>query len=193
MAFENEVQDFTAQGTDLPESKLSTGFLPGEKPPANWFNSLFFRLSQGVKELQIKAIEKEYVDEQIEVINKNIIETKENISNVEEEVNKVKEDVDKIQADIEAKTSSVTFDATISASGWSSSAPFYVDVTVTGILSTDKPHITPTYTGTLSTDQERQEAWNKIDRIVANADSIRVYAFEEVPTVAIPVQIQVVR
>lgn len=63
MAYEKTVQDFTAVGTDLPESKLSEGFLAGEKPPANWFNSLFNRMTQAIKELQEKSAEKEEISE----------------------------------------------------------------------------------------------------------------------------------
>jgi len=76
MAFEKEVQNFTAEGTDLPESKLSTGFLPGEKPPANWFNNLIYRLTQATRELQEKVAEKEYVDttiaEKLDEFSENI-------------------------------------------------------------------------------------------------------------------------
>ena len=163
MAFEKEVQNFTAEGTDLPESKLSTGFLPGEKPPANWFNNLFYRLSQATRELQEKAVEKEYVDEQINIA-------------VEESGAKIS-----------------TYTATIPVIGWTTAAPYYIDVAITGLLETDSPMITPNYTGTVETDQLIKESWNKIDRGVASADSLRFYAFEEVPANEIPVQIQVVR
>lgn len=165
MAFEKEVQNFTAAGTDLPESKLSTGFLAGEKPPANWFNSLIYRLSQATRELQEKAVEKEYVDEQIKESSGNI----------------------------DTKAEVATYTATIPSVGWTTEAPYYVDVAVTGLLETDNPMITPAYTGTVLTDQTIKESWNKIDRGVSSADSLRVYAFEEVPTVEIPIQIQVVR
>lgn len=169
MAFEKEVQNFTAEGTELPESKLTTGFLAGEKPPANWFNNLFYRFSQAIREIQEKAVEKEYVDEQINATTGNVTE------------------------ELEAKAETVTYIATIPSAGWTTEAPYYVDVTVTGLLETDSPMITPVYSGELGVDQAIQEAWNKIDRGVANADSLRVYAFEEVPTHEIPVQIQVVR
>ena len=165
MAFEKEVQNFTAEGTDLPESKLSTGFLPGEKPPANWFNSLIYRLSQATRELQEKAVEKEYVDEQINATGGNI----------------------------DKKAETVTYTAVIPSVGWNAEAPDYVEGAVAGVLETDNPIVTPIYTGTVETDQLIKESWNKIDRGISNVDSIKFYAFEEIPVNEIPVQIQIVR
>lgn len=102
--------------------------------------------------------------------------------------------VSNIQTQIDAKAGQpATYTATIPTSGWTASAPYYVDVTVTGILATDNPSITVTYSGTLSTDQTRKENWNKIDRIETYANKIRVYAFDEVPTTTIPIQIVVIR
>lgn len=99
--------------------------------------------------------------------------------------------VNKAYADTKATTTKYT--ATIPTTGWTTSAPYYVDISISGILSTDTPNITPTYSGTLSTDKTRKENWNKIDRIVTNAGSIRVYAFEEKPTSTVPIQLVVVR
>lgn len=172
MAFEKEVQDFTAAGTDLPESKLSTGFIAGERPPANWFNSLFSRTAQAIKELQAKAVEKEYVDEKISEISGDL-------PNITEELNE--------------KAEVFTFTSTIPTTGWNDTTPYYVDIAVAGLLATDIPHIVPVYTGAVNTDKAMQEAWNKIDRAVANTDSLRVYAFSEIPTTDISIQIEVVR
>lgn len=233
MAYEKEVQDFTAQGTDLPESKLESGFLAGERPPANWFNSLFYRMAQAIKELQTKSAEKEnfiakdnateytpnadynpatkkYVDDNKTVVDSELSDTstnpvqnkviKEALSNVSitldsqlstTSTNGVQNKV--ITEAINGRAKTVTFEAEIPVSGWSTVAPYYVDVAVAGLLATDRPLITPKYTDTLSTDQAVKEAWSVIDRAVANADSLRVYAFEEVPTTAVPIQIQVVR
>lgn len=101
------------------------------------------------------------------------------------------------RAEIEAlkqeKAETITYTATIPSTGWTASAPYYVDVAIEGLLETDNPMITPVYTGTVETDAAIKEAWNKIDRAVTSANSLRVYAFEEVPTTDIPVQLQVVR
>lgn len=101
------------------------------------------------------------------------------------------------RAEIEAlkqeKAETITYTATIPSTGWTASAPYYVDVAIEGLLETDNPMITPVYTGTIETDTAIKESWNKIDRAVTSANSLRVYAFEEVPSANIPVQLQVVR
>ena len=84
------------------------------------------------------------------------------------------------------------FTATIPTAGWVTGEQIYVDVTVEGMLETDYPHITPVYTNVKSTDDAIQEAWNKINRATAMSGKLRVYA-SEIPTTAIPVQIEVVR
>lgn len=91
------------------------------------------------------------------------------------------------------KAETITYTTTIPSTGWTAEAPYYVDVAIEGLLATDNPMITPVYTGTVGTDTTIKEAWNKIDRAVTSADSLRVYAFEEVPSANIPVQLQVVR
>lgn len=88
---------------------------------------------------------------------------------------------------------SYTSYVTIPTTGWTTSAPYYVDITLNGATTSDSVIVTPRYTGTLSTDQTRKENWNKIDRIVTNTNYLRVYAFEEIPTATIPVQIQGIR
>lgn len=62
MAYTNEVPDYVAQGTALPADKLVNGFQAGEKPPANWFNYLFNKITQAIKELQQKNYEKTEID-----------------------------------------------------------------------------------------------------------------------------------
>lgn len=91
------------------------------------------------------------------------------------------------------KAETATYTATIPSTGWTTEAPYYVDITIEGLFETDNPMITPAYTGTVETDTAIKEAWNKIDRATTGSNSLRVYAFEEVPTTEIPVQLQVVR
>ena len=87
---------------------------------------------------------------------------------------------------------SSTYTCTIPVTGWSSTAPFYVDIVVEWLSEVDSPFITPVYTGTLETDQPIQEAWNKISSAVTSENNLRVYAFEEIPTVEIPIRLQVI-
>lgn len=98
-----------------------------------------------------------------------------------------------INSEINKKAEKSVYTATIPTTGWTTAAPYTVDVAIEGILNTDRPHITPIYTGTVETDKAIQEAWNKVDSIVANDGSIRVIAFEETPITEVPVQIEVIR
>jgi hypothetical protein len=85
------------------------------------------------------------------------------------------------------------FTATIPTTGWTTTAPYYVDIAIEGMLEADLPHITPVYTGAGDTDKAIQEAYNKLDSAKAEDGYLRVTAFNEVPTTAIPIQIEVIR
>jgi hypothetical protein len=85
------------------------------------------------------------------------------------------------------------FTATIPTTGWTTTAPYTVDVAIEGMLASDMPHITPVYTSTVDTDKAIQEAYNKLDSAKAEDGYLRVTAFNEVPTTAIPIQIEVIR
>lgn len=98
-------------------------------------------------------------------------------------------EIEKLKID---KAEKKVFTATIPTTGWVTSDKTYVDVTVEGILESDLPHITPIYTDVTETDDAIQEAWNKIDRAKSMDNILRVYA-KEVPTTAIPIQIEVTR
>lgn len=69
MAYEKQVPDWKAEGTNLPSSKLTSGWQEKEKPPANWFNSLFYKIIQAIKEIQTKSAEKTYVDTYIDALD----------------------------------------------------------------------------------------------------------------------------
>ena len=84
------------------------------------------------------------------------------------------------------------FTATIPTTGWTITEQNYVDITVTGVLESDTPHIAPNYTNVKATDDGIREAWNKIDRVSAMSNKLRVYA-SEVPATEIPVQIEIIR
>ncbi|MFE0394762.1 phage tail protein [Paenibacillus lactis] len=55
MSFNEKLPDWGNPGTEPPESKKQTGFLPAEKPPADWFNWLFHRNYKALEELRSKA------------------------------------------------------------------------------------------------------------------------------------------
>ena len=89
--------------------------------------------------------------------------------------------------------SRATYTATITTSWTGSSAPYTQGVPVSGILATDCPHITPVYSSTLSTALGQKGAWSMVSKAETSANTITFTCFEEKPTAAIPIQIEVIR
>ena len=83
--------------------------------------------------------------------------------------------------------------ATITTTWKGSAAPYTQSVTVPGILGTDYPHITPVYSTTNSTAIAQKKAWANVSKAVAESGKITFTCFEEKPTTAIPIQIEVMR
>ena len=88
--------------------------------------------------------------------------------------------------------SRVSYTATITTT-WSGSGPYTQAVSVSGILSTDTPHIMPAYSTTNSTAISQKEAWACVSKAETSANTITFTCFEEKPTTAIPIQIEVMR
>ena len=82
---------------------------------------------------------------------------------------------------------------TIPVSGWSGSVPYMLDVTVSGILETDVPVIDVVLPDDASEAKKIIEEWAKVGRITTAANKITVYCYEEKPSVALPIQLKVVR
>lgn len=91
-----------------------------------------------------------------------------------------------------AKAETVTYTATVTTS-WSGSGPYTQNVAVSGLLSTDNPIVGPVLSATLETRQAQQEAWNMVSRITTSSNTLSLTCDEDKPTVAIPIQIMVVR
>lgn len=87
----------------------------------------------------------------------------------------------------------ITTTATISTSWTGSDAPYTQTVSISGVLVSDTPHIIPMYSTTLETAKAQKEAWAKVSKSETAADSIIFTCFEEKPTTAIPIQIEVIR
>lgn len=86
------------------------------------------------------------------------------------------------------------YTTTLSTSGWSSSAPYTQTVTVTGILATDTPIIDLNMSNaTADTAADIQGGWACIGRIVTAENTITAYCYENIPKVALPLNILVVR
>lgn len=81
--------------------------------------------------------------------------------------------------------------ATISTN-WSGTGPYTQTVPVAGILATDRPHVTPVYDDDLGTAGAQKAAWGLILDGEAQAGGI-VFRAQGMPTVAIPIQVEVNR
>lgn len=84
------------------------------------------------------------------------------------------------------------YTATLSTT-WTGSGPYTQTVSVSGILATDMPHIMPAYSSNNATAIAQKEAWSKVSKAETAAGSITFTCFEEKPTAAIPIQIEVMR
>ena len=87
----------------------------------------------------------------------------------------------------------ITRTATLSTTWSGSSAPYTQSISVSGILSTDKPHIAPVYSSALETALSEKEAWAMISKAESSDGTIIFTCFEEKPTTAISIQIEVIR
>lgn len=87
----------------------------------------------------------------------------------------------------------ITKAATITTNWSGSSAPYTQSISVKGILSTDAPHITPVYSSTLETALMEKDAWAMISKAEASDGTITFTCFEDKPTTAISIQIEVIR
>ena len=102
------------------------------------------------------------------------------------------------EADTDAATKNyvdgkrAAYTATLSTS-WTGSGPYTQTVSVSGILATDMPHIMPAYSSDNATAIAQKEAWSKVSKAEAAADSITFTCFEDKPTTAVPLQIEVMR
>lgn len=91
-----------------------------------------------------------------------------------------------------ANATSKQYTVTLYASAWEGTeAPYAQTKTVAGILSTDWPHWGVVYSGTLANKLAQKEAFEVIDDLETADGSVTFYCFEEKPTVAIDVRIEV--
>lgn len=94
--------------------------------------------------------------------------------------------------DVSGSAKVINNNATLGTS-WSGSAPYTQAIAVPGILETDRPHIIPVYSSDLSTALAQREAWGMVCDVDSGDNELTFTCFEEKPTVAIPIQIEVIR
>lgn len=83
MAFTQKLPEWNAPGVEPSESQKQTGFQPGVKPPAQWFNWHLNSSYLALKELQEKAAEKSYVDTELGTIQADIQQLQEDVQNAD--------------------------------------------------------------------------------------------------------------
>ena len=83
--------------------------------------------------------------------------------------------------------------ATITTEWTGDTAPFTQTVAVKGILKEDWPHVMPVYSEVLETALAEKEAWACVSDAKTVDGSIVFSCFEDKPTTAIPIQIEVNR
>ena len=84
-----------------------------------------------------------------------------------------------------------TSSATLGTNWAGTSAPYTQTVNVNGMTSNARPLICPNYSSDNATAIAEQKAWNKIGKILVGNGTITAYCFEEKPTTAINLQIEV--
>ena len=104
--------------------------------------------------------------------------------------NNLDTELNEIKAYTDSKRKTWSADITTT---WSGSGPYTQSMTVSGILASDMPHIMPVYSSDSTTALAQKEAWSCISKAVAADNSITFTCFEDKPTTAIPIQIEVNR
>ena len=86
------------------------------------------------------------------------------------------------------------YTATLSSSGWSSSAPYTQTVSVSGIKSTDNPIVDINMSSaTSSNSASLLEAWALVGRVATADGKITAYCYDKKPTTNIVINLMVVK
>lgn len=100
-------------------------------------------------------------------------------------------------ADVGAAAASHThkavYTATLTAAGWSASAPYTQTVSVSGITASDTPIADVVLSSTAATAISQQDAWGCVSKITTAANSITATCLEEKPTINIPIRLMAIR
>lgn len=100
---------------------------------------------------------------------------------------------DAVTTQLNNKATTNLYTATLTSSGWSSSAPYTQTVSVSGILSTDTPIADVVLDVVTSTAMAQISAWMCVSNIETADGSITATCFENKPEIDIPIQLKVVR
>lgn len=100
---------------------------------------------------------------------------------------------DAVTTQLNNKATTNLYTATLTSSGWSSSAPYTQTVSVSGILSTDTPIADVVLNVVTSTAMTQISAWMCVSKIETANGSITATCLENKPEIDIPIQLKVVR
>lgn len=98
-----------------------------------------------------------------------------------------------VQAYFESHSKRRVLPASLLASGWTTEAPYSQTILVEGVLENDTPHVAPVYSDVLETSLAQREAWAMVCDANTSDGAMSFRCFEELPTVDIPIQIEVNR
>ncbi len=103
--------------------------------------------------------------------------------------------VGNLLSQIEGKATTATYSATLTAAGWSASAPYTQTAPAAGVLATDDPFVDVDMSGASGSAQGTAltEAWGFVGRVTAGNGQITAYCYEDKPAVNLPVILKVVR
>ena len=103
-------------------------------------------------------------------------------------------DIDDLETQVNSKASKVMFTSLTITDTWvGASAPYTQDVTVTGMTADDEPHITPVYSSVLATAQAQEEAYSMLSKVESGLNKVTFTCFSDKPSIAIPIEIEVIR
>lgn len=83
--------------------------------------------------------------------------------------------------------------ATLTAAGWSASAPYTQTVAMAGVTAGSPPYITPVYSGVADADIALREACAAVSYAKPGSGTITFVCLEDKPQTNIPVQVEVKR
>ena len=94
----------------------------------------------------------------------------------------------------DTKAVKVLYTGTLTTTNWTATGTGYTQtLTVNGVLASDTPVIGIVQTSNVATNQTLLENWAFVYRVTTAANSITAYAYGDIPTVALPIQILCVR
>lgn len=185
MSFTRNLPEWKAEGIEPSETQKQTGFQPGMKPPAQWFNWVFNWTYLALKELQEKAAEKSIVDTAIEDIQEDVLQNQEY---AEQEFSKLFERLDT------SESKEVTLQSGLQVIQGKRNAPFNLNSikgrTLVNLLGRvgggeQLPSIDSSNAATLSVDTSTKDTGLSSYKVTANNDVANAEHYIDLAAVSI--------